>query len=35
MDRIQGDSMSKIIYGDIHEFEGDDLKEIFLSVEWN
>lgn len=27
--------MSEIIYRDIHEFDGDDLKELFLSVEWS
>lgn len=35
MDRIQGGLMSEIIYRDIHEFDGDDLKELFLSVEWS
>ena len=27
--------MSEIIYRDNHEFDGDDLKELFLSVEWS
>ena len=35
MDRIQGGLMSEIIYRDNHEFDGDDLKELFLSVEWS
>ena len=30
MDRIQGGLMSEIIYRDIHEFDGDDLKELFF-----
>ncbi len=35
MDRIQGGLMSKIEYKDIHEFTTDDLKDLFLSVEWS
>ena len=36
MDRIQGGLiMSEIIYRDIHEFESDDLKDLFLSVGWS
>jgi GNAT superfamily N-acetyltransferase len=35
MDGIQGDMMVEIEYKEIHEFEKDDLKELFLSVEWS
>ena len=27
--------MSEIIYKDIHEFESEGLKDLFLSVEWS
>lgn len=35
MDRIQGGLMGEIIYREIHEFGIDDLKDLFLSVEWS
>ena len=35
MDRIQGGMMSEIVYKEIHEFEVEDLKDLFLSVEWS
>lgn len=35
MDGIQGDMMVEIEYKEIHEFEKDDLKDLFLSVEWS
>ena len=35
MDTIQGGLMDEITYKDIHEFAIDDLKDLFLSVEWS
>ena len=35
MDAIQGGMMGDIIYRDIHEFKKEDLKDLFLSVEWS
>ena len=35
MDRIQGGLVSEIKYKEIHEFEIDDLRDLFLSVGWS